>query len=167
MILYINRFQTGYGDMILMKSPAGLCFVGLPGASLEEAKLWGKKHFKSPEFIDSPDNLRTEREQLQEYLAGRRRDFDLTLDIRHAPFSKKVLRAVAEVNYGQTATYGGIARQVGSPRASRAVGRANATNPLPIVIGCHRILGSDGSLTGYGGGIELKKALLRLEQQPA
>ena len=167
MILHINRFQTRYGAMILMKSPAGLCFVGLPGSSLEGAKQWAKKQFKSPEFIDNPDALRAVREQLLEYLAGRRKTFDLTLDIRHTRFSTKVLQAVAAVQYGQTATYGSIAREIGSPQAARAVGRANATNPLPIVIGCHRIVGSDGSLTGYGGGIELKKALLRLEKQPA
>ena len=167
MNLQINRFQTQFGELILMKSPNGLCFVGLPGTSLEEAQRWGKKHFFKPEFIENPAALRAERQQIQEYLAGRRKEFDLTLDIHHAPFSTKVLQAVAAVQYGQTATYGSIARAVESPRASRAVGRANATNPLPIVIGCHRIIGSDGSLTGYGGGIELKKTLLRMEQRPA
>ncbi len=165
MILHSNRFGTEHGEMILLKSDAGLCFVGLPGTTLEFAQQWCKKHYSNPEIIDSPENLRGERDQILEYLAGGRRDFDLAFDIQHAPFSTKVLEAVAKIGFGETASYGSIAKAVGSPKAARAVGRANATNPLPIVIGCHRILGSDGSLTGYGGGIELKKALLQLERE--
>ncbi len=166
MILLCDQFQTIYGEMILMKSPAGLCFVGLPGTTLDEASRWAKKRFPNHELNNDPAALNGACDQILEYLAGRRKNFDLTLDIQHTPFSTKVLKAVANVHYGETASYGDIARIVGSPRSARAVGRANATNPLPIVIGCHRIVGSDGSLTGYGGGIKLKKALLKLEQQP-
>jgi methylated-DNA-[protein]-cysteine S-methyltransferase len=106
-------------------------------------------------------------EQIVSYLAGKRSTFDLELDLPGGtPFQRRVLRAVLKVPYGQTRSYGDIARTIGNRRACRAVGMANGSNPLPIVIPCHRIVGKDGSLTGYGGGIALKKKLLDLEKQP-
>ena len=104
--------------------------------------------------------------QLSEYLTGERRDFDLPIDwsgLRE--FQKQVLQLVAAVPYGQRTTYGELARRIGRPRAARAVGRANGSNPMPLVIPCHRVLGSDGGLHGYGapGGLETKAWLLNLE----
>ncbi len=102
--------------------------------------------------------------QLQEYFAGTRRDFALPLDTRGTPFQKAVWAAVRRIPYGTTATYGQIARMIGHPRAARAVGRANGANPLPIVIPCHRVVGTNGSLVGYGAGLHIKATLLRLEK---
>ena len=106
-------------------------------------------------------------QQLLEYLAGSRRQFDLPLDLTGmSPFQEQVLRLTSDIPYGQTSTYKKIAARVGNPHAARAVGRVEATNPIPLVIPCHRVLGSDGSLHGYGGpgGIKLKAWLLKLEQ---
>jgi len=101
--------------------------------------------------------------QLSEYLEGRRRVFELPLHLEGSEFQKEVWEAVFQIPYGQTASYGEIAHLIGKPKASRAVGAANGANPIPIVIPCHRVIGSDGSLTGYGGGLALKSRFLALE----
>lgn len=103
------------------------------------------------------------RAELLEYLTGARRAFDLPLDPRGTPFQRRVWSALADIPYGQTVTYGELARRVGCPQGSRAVGQANHRNPLPILLPCHRVVGANGALTGYGGGLELKRFLLELE----
>lgn len=103
------------------------------------------------------------RSQLAEYFAGRRGSFDLSLEMRGNPFDQRVWRALREIPYGETVSYGEIARRIGEPSASRAVGVANARNPIAVVVPCHRVIGADGSLTGYGGGLERKRLLLDLE----
>jgi methylated-DNA-[protein]-cysteine S-methyltransferase len=102
--------------------------------------------------------------QLELYFQGRLKQFSLKLAPRGTPFQLAVLRALQEVPYGETVSYGELALRIGRPNASRAVGAANARNPLPIVIPCHRVIGSDGSLVGFGGGLEAKRKLLDLER---
>lgn len=104
-------------------------------------------------------------EQFDEYFAGKRRTFDLRLDPRGTEFQLRVWWALAEIGYGETASYAEIARRVGRPSACRAVGLANGRNPLPVVLPCHRVIGSSGKLVGYGGGLELKERLLDLERR--
>ncbi|MGV0746072.1 methylated-DNA--[protein]-cysteine S-methyltransferase [Mycolicibacterium sp. XJ870] len=103
-------------------------------------------------------------EQLAAYFAGERTVFDLDLEMNGTPFQRRVWTALQTIPYGQTCTYGEIAREIGSPGAFRAVGLANGHNPIGIVVPCHRVIGSNGSLTGYGGGLERKRALLDLEK---
>ena len=103
--------------------------------------------------------------QVMEYLEGRRRAFDFPCVLRGTEFQKKVWRALRDIPYGQTRTYGEIAAAVGNPKAARAVGMANHSNPILLAVPCHRVIGADGSLTGYGGGLDMKEALLRLEKQ--
>lgn len=109
--------------------------------------------------------------QLSEYLAGQRREFDFPFELRGTDFQKAVWRALLDIPYGQTRSYGQIARAVGRPGASRAVGLASGKNPIWIAVPCHRVVGARGALTGYAGGLEMKKALLELERgnscQPA
>ena len=107
--------------------------------------------------------LRVARTQLLEYLSGARRSFDLPLDPAGTDFQRSVWEALRAIPYGQTRTYGEMAAAVGRPRALRAVGQANHVNPLPIFIPCHRVVGKGGALTGYAGGLDLKRALLALE----
>ena len=104
-------------------------------------------------------------DQLSEYFAGKRKDFELPLDLNGTPFQLSVWRALLNIPYGETRTYGEIARSLGKPQAARAVGMANHDNPVAVVVPCHRVVGHDGSLTGYAGGLHLKQALLALEQQ--
>jgi methylated-DNA-[protein]-cysteine S-methyltransferase len=101
--------------------------------------------------------------QLGQYFAGERRDFDLELELGGTPFQRRVWNALREIPYGETRTYGEQAKRIGSPSAVRAVGLANGQNPIGIIVPCHRVIGADGSLTGYGGGLENKRRLLDLE----
>ncbi|HZF24676.1 MAG TPA: methylated-DNA--[protein]-cysteine S-methyltransferase [Steroidobacteraceae bacterium] len=127
-------------------------------------------HFQSasrrrPEegWIADSSAFESVRRQLREYFAGRRRAFDLGLMMPGTPFQCAVWSALRAIPYGETISYAELARRLGRPRAVRAVGSANGANPLPIVVPCHRVIGSDGSLTGFGGGLELKRSLLALE----
>jgi methylated-DNA-[protein]-cysteine S-methyltransferase len=102
--------------------------------------------------------------QLEEYFAGTRTTFAVPLSPQGAPFEREVWRALEEIPYGETVSYGEIARRVGQPGAARAVGTANGRNPIAVIVPCHRVIGADGSLTGYGGGLERKRLLLELER---
>jgi methylated-DNA-[protein]-cysteine S-methyltransferase len=114
-------------------------------------------------WIADDRRLRDARRQLDEYFAGKRTAFELPLALRGTPFQMKVWRALLRIPFGATASYGEIATAIGRPGASRAVGGANHRNPIPIIVPCHRVIGSDGSLTGYGGGEPIKRRLLALE----
>ena len=104
-------------------------------------------------------------EQLKSYFAGERKAFDLPLVLEGTTFQKRVWTALQNIPYGETVSYKVLAERVGSPKAVRAVGAANGANPIPIIIPCHRVSGTDGSLTGFGGGLQLKKRLLELESR--
>lgn len=105
--------------------------------------------------------------QLQQYFDGERRSFDLPLAAQGTAFQHSVWRELQRIPYGQTISYGELARRIGKPRACRAVGLANGANPLPIIVPCHRVIGADGSLTGFGGGLPIKRQLLALERSVA
>jgi methylated-DNA-[protein]-cysteine S-methyltransferase len=122
------------------------------------------RHGRRPEWVSAEAPFARAVEQLEEYFAGQREAFDLPLAASGSPFEKAVWDAVSEIPYGETRSYGEVARAIGRPDRARAVGSANARNPLAIIVPCHRVIGSDGSLTGYGGGLERKRALLELEQ---
>jgi O-6-methylguanine DNA methyltransferase len=115
------------------------------------------------EVVEDPARTAGLRRQLEEYFAGERREFDLTLAPEGTPFERSVWEELRRIPFGETRSYGEIARAIGRPNAFRAVGRANGANPIPIVVPCHRVIGSDGSLTGFGGGLEAKSRLLEIE----
>ncbi len=145
------------GELLLAATPRGLCRISYTVDGQDEAlaRMFGLRVLRAP--------LDEVRRELDEYFAGRRRDFDLKLDLRVAPFHEAVLHELARVPYGHLDTYGGLAAKVGRPRAARAVGSVMNRNPIPIVLPCHRIVGANGSLTGYAGGLHVKRALLELE----
>ncbi|MEQ9561928.1 MAG: methylated-DNA--[protein]-cysteine S-methyltransferase, partial [Woeseiaceae bacterium] len=116
-----------------------------------------------PDWIYSEKPFADARRQLTEYFDGKRREFDLVLRPNGTEFQLAVLDALRQIPYGTTASYRDIAERVGRPKAVRAVGAANGRNPIPIIIPCHRVIGSSGDLTGFGGGLPTKEALLRLE----
>jgi methylated-DNA-[protein]-cysteine S-methyltransferase len=126
-----------------------------------------------PEQVELADDLIRQRcdftedvfHQVEEFLAGKRVRFDVRYLLRGTPFRMKVWQALQEIPYGQTRTYGEIAEQVGNPRASRAVGAANNANPIMLIVPCHRVIGADGSLTGYAGGPLMKQYLLDMERK--
>jgi methylated-DNA-[protein]-cysteine S-methyltransferase len=118
----------------------------------------------SPRMLEAPARLDDVRRELDEYFEGRRQDFDLTIDWTLASeFGRRILKATAAIPFGEVSTYGKVAAQAGNPKASRAAGRALGANPIPIVVPCHRVVGSSGQLTGYTGGLHRKVALLQIE----
>jgi methylated-DNA-[protein]-cysteine S-methyltransferase len=138
--------------------------LGTLSATLDErGKLW-ELLFVDERSREAPKELARVREQLDAYFAGRRIGFDLELAERGTPFQRDVWRALAAIPHGETTTYAELARRIGRPKAVRAVGAANGANPWAIVVPCHRVIGADGSLTGYAGGLERKRALLALER---
>lgn len=161
-VAYDMLDDTPVGRLLVGVSERGLCRVGFdpePEAELERLA----RHF-GPRVLRSPSALDRVRRELDEYFAGRRHAFDLDLDLRATPeFHRRVLVELNRVEYGHTTTYGALAAQVGAPRAARAVGTVMNRNPLPIVLPCHRVVGANGSLTGYGGGLDRKRSLLDLE----
>jgi methylated-DNA-[protein]-cysteine S-methyltransferase len=156
----------------VVDSPIGPLFVaasdrGLAAISYDtrpEEQLERLARIAGPRVLRSPRSVDETRRELDQYFAGKRRDFDLSLDLRALPpFTVSVLRELARVPYGETTTYGELASRVGRPRAARAVGTVMNRNRIPIVLPCHRVVGSTGSLVGYAGGLDRKTALLRLE----
>ena len=151
--------KSPIGEILIAGDDDGLRFIGFPEGKgrIEPQAGWtrGERSF--------PDAAR----QLKEYFAGKRQTFDLKLSPSGTRFQRDVLDALQRIPYGETRSYAEIARAIGKPRAVRAVGAANGRNPLPIVIPCHRVIGSNGSLTGFGGGIETKRYLLDLERKHA
>ncbi|MGZ8829494.1 MAG: methylated-DNA--[protein]-cysteine S-methyltransferase [Thermoanaerobaculia bacterium] len=139
------------GDLLLVASEEGLVRVEFAGAA-------------APDDAPRDDKrLAPVVRQLAEYFAGERTDFDITLAPRGTPFQLDVWRTLQRIPYGETRSYADIARSIGRPTATRAVGAANGANPIPIIIPCHRVIGSNGSLTGFGGGMGVKRRLLDLE----
>ncbi len=158
--LYYSKIEdTPIGDLWAACSERGLVAVDW---AENEAKLLNylTLSLKSP-VEEAPRRLTRTTSQLREYLAGVRRRFTIAIDwSKMRPFQREALLATYAIPYGQISTYGKIAAQIGRPKAARAVGRAEAKNPMPLVIPCHRVLGQDGKLHGYGGGLEIKRWLL-------
>ncbi|TVY10190.1 methylated-DNA--[protein]-cysteine S-methyltransferase [Paenibacillus cremeus] len=143
----------------------GLCNIEFGAFADVEAKLreWSKRWYGTAEWEHDPDALAEVAEQLRDYFAGRRKSFELPLDLRGTPFQVKVWRALLEVPYGKAWSYKDIAERIGSPKAVRAVGGSNNRNPVAIIVPCHRVIGSSGALVGYGGGLHVKTFLLEHE----
>jgi len=153
--LYTRTYASPLGDLTLESDGAALVRIRLPREKRPAAGTAVRRDDAAP-FAATVA-------QLDEYFAGRRRAFDLPLAPAGTAFQKTVWRALLRIPYGRTASYADLARGLGRPTACRAVGAANGRNPLPIVVPCHRVIGSDGRLTGYAGGLEAKRRLLELE----
>lgn len=157
-----HDFDTPVGILRLVGGERRLERVDLPNAAaLAPDPAWRAARRTLPAA------LRTARQQLSEYFAGARRSFDLPLAPEGTAFQRRVWEELGRIAYGETISYGELARRIGRPTASRAVGAANGRNPLAIVVPCHRVIGADGTLTGYGGGLPIKKQLLALERRAA
>ena len=153
--IWYDHLSTPIGNLMLVADAQGL------------REVWFEtgKHRKAPDpaWKHDPTKLAFARVQLEEYFAGKRQNFDLPLHPLGTDFQVTVWKALAKIPYGGTISYGELARRIGQPQAVRAVGAANGRNPLPIVLPCHRVIGADGSLTGFGGGLPTKRFLLAME----
>ncbi|MCX7762919.1 MAG: methylated-DNA--[protein]-cysteine S-methyltransferase [Candidatus Kryptonium sp.] len=162
-MLYCTSFETIIGIIYIASSEKGVCKISLTLDAAEEFKTWIKKYFNETEIVESRKENKEAIEQIKLYLARKLKKFDLELDIIGTDFQKKVWYETMRIPYGETLTYSELARRIRKPNSQRAVGNALASNPLPIVVPCHRVIASDGSLGGYTGGIKIKEFLLGLE----
>jgi methylated-DNA-[protein]-cysteine S-methyltransferase len=145
----------------IIDSPIGELL--LAGGEHGLRRLWMSPFRIQPDWTHDPDAFADVREQLDQYFTGSRHEFDVRLDLAGNGFELSVWEALLGLRYGETASYGEIARRIGAPSAARAVGMANGRNPVAVIVPCHRVIGANGSLTGYGGGLERKRYLLDLE----
>lgn len=157
--MYYCYLDTPIGELLLAGDTDALSMVGFPeGAMRREPE---------PDWIYKEKPFAEAIRQLNEYFAGDRQDFDLPLRLDGTEFQLLVLQELRRIPYGETTSYGDIAERIGRPKAVRAVGAANGRNPIPIIVPCHRVIGASGDLTGFGGGLNTKEALLRLESENA
>ena len=163
MSLTYTRLKTHIGELVLTASDAALTGVFFPtsrrGAAPTHRGDWHLDNGKGP----AAAILARAREQLAEYFAGGRKSFDVPLEALGSNFEHRVWNALRLIPYGTTMTYGELAKKLGDPLQARAVGTANGKNPIPIIVPCHRVIGSNGDLTGFGGGLETKRWLLQHE----
>jgi len=153
---YYDTIQSPIGDLMLISDGKALT-----GLYMNNEKHLGRRAMAIPD----KKMLKHPREQLQAYLAGELREFELPLAAEGTPFQQRVWRALCDIPYGETISYGELARRIGQPKAARAVGLANGQNPISIVVPCHRVIGANGALTGYGGGLDRKRWLLAHESK--
>lgn len=161
MNLFTHQFETPFGEMIIAVDDNGiLARLVFPN----EYQRWAREIiYKGHTTISQSKRCDVVVTQLEEYFRQERQTFDLPLRPEGTAFQQTVWAALRTIPYGTTITYKELAERIGNPAAVRAVGRANGTNPIPIIIPCHRVIGADGSLTGFGGGLDLKASLLNLE----
>lgn len=156
--LYYSRIESPLVPLVVGVSDKGLAIIEFDQGGFPKGRL-----AQSADWVESASRTEAVVRELEEYFSGQRREFTVPLDLHGTDFQKKCWRALSRIPYGKTRTYAEIARAVGSPQGFRAVGMANHDNPVPIIVPCHRVLASDGTLGGFGGGLELKRKLLELE----
>ncbi|GAA1787975.1 methylated-DNA--[protein]-cysteine S-methyltransferase [Actinomadura chokoriensis] len=155
---------------VILDSPVGPLTLVATGGALSGLYMEKQRHLPSEETFGAPGDpdaepFATAAAQLTAYFAGELTEFDVPLDLHGTPFQQRVWAALQEIPYGETTTYGELAAELGNPSASRAVGLANGRNPVGVIVPCHRVVGSTGSLTGYGGGLDRKRYLLDFERK--
>ena len=155
-MLAYDQFESPQGTMLIAATEKGLAGVYFKGQKYFPKKREWQRDARHPV-------LRQAKRELAQYFAGRRQRFEVPLDPQGTPFQRSVWKQIAKIAFGKTATYSELARRAGHPGSARAAGAATGRNPLSVIVPCHRIMGADGSLTGYAGGLARKRALLELE----
>ncbi|GIO22891.1 methylated-DNA--[protein]-cysteine S-methyltransferase [Oceanobacillus sp. J11TS1] len=164
-IIYFGKLEHNGWSMYLAATDNGLCFVGSQNKELAEVENWVAKKRASAMLVHDEEKIHPYKEQFISYLDGERVELDLPIDLRGTPFQQLVWRELQKIPYGKTVTYMDIAKQIEKPKAVRAVGAAIGANPVMIRVPCHRVVGKDGKLTGFRGGIPMKESLLALERE--
>lgn len=162
--LYLERIVSDVWSGYIVATDRGLCYVSHVFNDLSDVSEWQAKHYPNSKLISDSPKIEPYKQQFYEYLDGSRATFDFPIDVNGTAFQKQVWAALYKIPFGQTASYLEIAKMIGRDyKSSQAVGRAVGSNPISIVCPCHRVVGTDGSLTGYSGGLENKKSLLNHE----
>ncbi len=162
-ILYWSVLELKDWNFYIVSTKKGLCYVGSNDQPIEEMIEWAKKRFPGSPLIEDAEKLKPYAVEITEYLEGKRKSFTIPFDFQGTEFQLSVWNALCEIPYGQTKSYSDIATYINKPAAVRAVGTAIGANPVLITVPCHRVVGKNGTLTGYRGGLEMKTSLLNLE----
>jgi methylated-DNA-[protein]-cysteine S-methyltransferase len=163
-IVYWTLYQNGDWNLHLAATIKGICYIGSPNKPFAEMAAWVEKRFKDVQFVQDQHFFEPYTAELMDYLQGKRMEFKAPFDLHGTPFQKEVWEALSQVSYGETKTYSDIAQDINKPASVRAVAAAIGANPLLISIPCHRVIGKNGKLTGYRGGLDMKTKLLELEK---
>lgn len=161
--MFCTSFDSRIGRIYVASTENGVCKISVPKESRKDFFDWLKEHFDHETVSDNRARNKDVIDQLTRYFNGRLAKFTCPIDLIGTPFQVRVWSELSRIPYGSTITYKHLAKRVGAPKATQAVGRANGANPLPIIIPCHRVLGSNGALVGYSCGVKTKEFLLRLE----
>lgn len=161
------KLENGQWKLYIAKTEKGLCYVSSPGEAFENFESQLGKRFPAAELSQNSQALEPYANELNNYFNGTKQSFSLPVDIKGTPFQEEVWQALKEIPYGRTMSYSEIAASINRPSAVRAVGTAIGANPLLITVPCHRVIGKNGAITGYRGGLELKQFLLELENEKA
>ncbi len=162
-MVYCTSFESKIGLIYVASTDTGVCKVALPRQSKRDFLRWLRENFDDSEVVDNKSKNRDLIDQLTRYINGRLAKFTLPVDLRGTPFQLRVWKELGKISYGTTISYKQLAKRLGTSRGFQAIGRANAANPVPVIVPCHRVLGANGSLVGYASGIKTKEFLLRLE----
>lgn len=162
--VYYGEISHRNWSIYIAVTETGLCFVGSQNGGIDELRDWLDKKRPNTTLIENEEKISRYVHQFKDYLDGKRMHFDVSLDLKGTSFQMSVWRELQNIPYGETVSYSDIARKIGNPKAVRAVGAANGVNPIMIVVPCHRVVAQNGQLSGFRGGLEMKKALLALEQ---
>ena len=165
--VHFAKTSTPIGMLRVASTERGLAYLELPHHSGRGLRGWLERHLPGARCVDAIDPNKPVIEQIFQYLEEDRVDFEVPLDLRGTAFQHEVWNALRDIPYGESCSYADIARRIGRPRATRAVGSANNANPVALIVPCHRVIAADGKLGGYGGGVELKKRLLAMERSRA
>ncbi|MFB7554207.1 methylated-DNA--[protein]-cysteine S-methyltransferase, partial [Streptomyces sp. NPDC056154] len=162
--IYWTLLQHGDWNLHLAATDKGLCYVGSANKPYAEMEEWVRKHFPKAALEQNDEIMRSYADEMNEYLTGKLADFTISFDLAGTSFQKSVWDALCAIPYGRTCSYSEIAQHIGKPASVRAVGTAIGANPVLISVPCHRVIGKNGSLTGYRGGLDMKTRLLELEK---
>lgn len=163
-IVYWMLLKHRQWNIYMAATTAGLCYVGPHDAPFDELTGWVEKRLPTHILVEDHSVLDPYAKELIDYMESNRREFTMPVDLHGTPFQQSVWKALQEIPYGQTVSYSDIAERIQNPKSVRAVGAAIGANPLLITVPCHRVIGKNGNLTGFRGGLDMKKQLLALEQ---
>lgn len=162
-MIYCTSFESKIGLLYVASTDKGVCKISVPRQTKKDFFRWLHQNFDDADVVDNKSRNKETIDQLNRYFNGRLAKFTCTIDLMGTPFQVRVWKELTKIPYGTTISYKQLAKRLGTSKGFQAVGRANAANPLPIVVPCHRVIGTDGSLVGYSSGIKTKEFLLKLE----
>jgi methylated-DNA-[protein]-cysteine S-methyltransferase len=162
-MVYCTSFESKVGLIYVASTDKGVCKVSVPRQTKRDFLRWLRENFDDNQVVDNRSRNREVIDQLNRYFNGKLAKFTCGIDLMGTPFQTRVWKELSKIPYGTTISYKQLAKRLGTSRGFQAVGRANAANPVPIIVPCHRVLGTDGSLVGYSSGLKTKEFLLKLE----